>query len=459
MIQQSKTKLLVVEDEPGLAKQLKWGLSDRYEVLIAGNRTDALSMVETEKPPLISLDLGLPPDPDGTSEGFLIMRELLDKAPDTKVVVVTGSTDKESAFRAVELGAYDYYSKPIDLQELKVILSRATRLQTLEEENRKLRDAHFSGNSFEEMIGAAQSMMRLFETAMKVARTDYSVLIQGESGTGKERLAKAIYNLSPRRGKPLVIINCGAIPENLLESELFGHEKGSFTGAHTARPGKLEVAHKGTAILDEVGDLPLQLQVKLLRFLQEGTLERIGARTPIQVDVRVIASTNVDLKEAVERERFREDLYYRLNVVPLVIPPLRDRKEDIVLLARFFLLEAARENKIPNKRFSPGCLEAMLAHAWPGNVRELQNRIKRALIMSDSSEIRPSDMDLGISSEDGLTTLREARDHAELNAIVRALNRNDFNISRAAEELQISRPTLHDLIKKHRIAVGHLRTS
>ena len=394
MAEQHKKKLLIVEDEVGLAKQLKWGLMDTYQVLLAHDRNEALKLLEKEMPLLVSLDLGLPPEPDGTSEGYRFMQELMRKKPETKVVVVTGSTDKESAFRAIEMGAYDYYSKPIDLEELKVIMARASRLQALEQELRGLRRAELSRHSFEEMIGYSPGMIKLFETARKVASTDYAVLIQGESGTGKERLAQAIYNISPRAEKPLVIINCGAIPENLIESELFGHEKGAFTGAHTARPGKLELADHGTAFLDEVGELPLPLQVKLLRFLQDGTIERVGGRTLIQIDARILAATNVDLAMAVEEGRFREDLYYRLNVVPLLIPPLRERKEDIPLLARYFLQLYSAEARVSAKRFASECVQSMTNYSWPGNVRELQNRIRRGVIMSEGSEITGRDMEL-----------------------------------------------------------------
>ncbi len=445
-------KLLIVEDEVGLAKQLKWGLMEHYEIFLAYNRGEALKIVEKESPQLISLDLGLPPNPDGTEEGFKLMEEVIRKSPHTKIVVLTGATDKESALHAVELGAYDYYRKPIDLEEFKVILARALRLQKLEEELKTLRQKEVAQTAFNEMIGTANGMVRLFETARKVAQTDYAVLIQGESGTGKERMAHAIYNLSGRRKRSLVIINCGAIPEHLLESELFGHEKGAFTGAYTTKPGKLEMAHESTAFLDEVGELPLQLQVKLLRFLQEGTIERVGGRSPIHIDARIIAATNVELKRAVEEGRFREDLYYRLNVVPLVIPPLRERREDIPLLARYFLKLYSAEVKSGAKRFSTSCMDAMMQYGWPGNIRELQNRIKKGIIVSEGREISEKDIDLMPPDEKPMT-LRDARDIAELDVVRRVLARHGYNISRAAEELQVSRPTLHDLIKKHSIAM------
>ena len=457
MSKQKENRLLIVEDEIGLAKQLKWGLMDDYEVFMAHTREEALRKLDERKPHLVTLDLGLPPYPDGTEEGFRFMSDLFEKSPATKVVVVTGSTDRESALKAVEMGAYDFYRKPIDLEEFKVILARASRLQSLEQEISSFKQKELAQHTFNEMIGSAPEMIQLFEAAKKVAQTDYSVLIQGESGTGKERLAHAIYNLSPRRNKSMIIINCGAIPEQLLESELFGHEKGSFTGAYSTKPGKLELADEGTAFLDEIGDLPLQLQVKLLRFLQEGTIERIGGRTPIHIDARVVAATNVDLNNAVEEGRFRKDLFYRLNVVPLVIPPLRERQEDIPLLARFFLHLYSSEIKSSNKVFAPSCVDAMIKHDWPGNIRELQNRIKRGVIMSDSREIMAGDLDLA-SHEETIVTLRQARDQAEFSLIRKALARQGYNISRTAEELEVSRPTLHDLIKKHGIDLDKIKS-
>lgn len=446
-------KLLIVEDEVGLAKQLKWGLMDHYKILLAHDRQEALKILEKTQPQIVSLDLGLPPDASGTEEGFKLMRDLLEKSPQTKVVVVTGATEKESALKAIELGAYDFYQKPIDLEEFRIILERAVRLQELEDELHLLRQKDLAQSTFSEMIGSSSSMVKLFETARKVARTDYSVLIQGESGTGKERLANAIYNLSPRSARSFVIINCGAIPENLLESELFGHEKGAFTGAYSTKPGKLELAHEGTAFLDEIGELPLQLQVKLLRFLQEGTIERVGGRIPIHVDSRIIAATNVDLEEAVKNGTFREDLFYRLNVVPLRVPPLRERPEDIPLLAHHFFRLYSSEVKTKAKKFSPACVDAMMKHDWPGNIRELQNRIKRAVIMCETREIESHDLDLA-PMEEKPVTLREARDRLEAEVTMRSLARNAFNISRAAQELQVSRPTLHDLIKKHNLNLG-----
>lgn len=380
---------------------------------------------------------------------------MIDKKPHLKVVVITGNTDKDNAVKAVALGAYDFHTKPVDLEELRIVIKRAFHLSRLE---RQVSDLQCMGGDelqFHGMVATSAPMMELFERARKVARTDYPVLVQGESGTGKERLARAIHAMSERSEMPLVIIDCGSIPENLIESELFGHEKGSFTGAHARQVGKVERALGGTVVLDEVGELPLPLQVKLLRFIQEGTIERIGGRDILSVDARVIAVTNVDLKKAVEEKRFREDLYYRLNVVPLSVPSLNERPDDIAVLARYFLDSYSREIGPRFKGFSPAAMEAMMNHHWQGNVREMQNRIKRAVVMAEGDFILPADLDLDDGDGEGVVrTLREIREAAEISAVRHALARNGGNISRAAQDLDVSRPTLHDLIKKHGIAVA-----
>jgi len=449
-----KDTILIVEDESSMAKQLKWGLSDTYQISMAENAADASTLLGKDKPSVVLLDLGLPPYPDTAEEGLRLLEEILGKKPHTKVIVITGNTDKVNAVKAVSLGAYDYHTKPVDLEELRIVIKRAVHLSQLEQQVSELQFIVSSDLQFHGMVATSQSMMDLFEKARKVARTDYPVLIQGESGTGKERLARAIHAMSDRSDEPLVIIDCGSIPENLLESELFGHEKGSFTGAHARQIGKVERAQRGTVVLDEIGELPLQLQVKLLRFIQEGTIERIGGKETLTIDARTLAITNVDLKRAVDERRFREDLYYRLNVVPLSMPPLRERTEDIVLLAKYFLDVFSREIGPRFKGFSSGAIDAMMKHDWKGNIREMQNRIKRAVVMAEGDYIQAQDIELIDNVPESISqTLKEVRDSAEISAITKALSYHNGNISKAAQDLDISRPTLHDLIKKHGIAV------
>lgn len=445
-------RILIVEDEASMAKQLKWGLSDTYEVFVASDADEAIRCMHAENPSAVLLDLGLPPHPDDAVVGLRILEEIVEGWPLAKVIVITGNTEKDTAVEAVSLGAYDYHQKPVDLEELKIVLKRAMYLSKLEQQISQLREIVPIDHQFEGMVAVSRTMMDLFEKAEKVARTDYPVLIQGESGTGKERLARAVHNLSDRAGKPLVIVDCGSIPDNLLESELFGHEKGSFTGAHARQTGKIERAQRGTVVLDEVGELPMQLQVKLLRFLQEGTIERIGGRLPISIDARVIAITNVNLADAVEADRFREDLYYRLNVVPLNVPPLKDRPGDIPVLAQYFLDIYSREIGRRRKRFSPSTMEAIVSYPWPGNIREMQNRLRRAVVMAEGDTLHPQDLELE-GSAPKMQSLKDARDMAEITAITSALARNDWNITRASQDLDVSRPTLHDLIKKHGISV------
>ncbi|MGC9323116.1 MAG: PEP-CTERM-box response regulator transcription factor [Desulfomonilia bacterium] len=445
-------RILIVEDEASMAKQLKWGLSDTYEIFVASDADEAIRWMHAENPSAVLLDLGLPPHPDDAVVGLRILEEIVEGWPLAKVIVITGNTEKDTAVEAVSLGAYDYHQKPVDLEELKIVLKRAMYLSKLEQQISQLREIVPVDHQFEGMVAVSRTMMDLFEKAEKVARTDYPVLIQGESGTGKERLARAIHNLSDRAGKPLVIVDCGSIPDNLLESELFGHEKGSFTGAHARQTGKIERAQRGTVVLDEVGELPMQLQVKLLRFLQEGTIEPIGGRLPISIDARVIAITNVNLADAVEADRFREDLYYRLNVVPLNVPPLKDRPGDIPVLAKYFLDIYSREIGRRRKRFSQSTMEAIISYPWPGNIREMQNRLRRAVVMAEGDTLHPQDLELE-GSAPKMQSLKDARDMAEISAITSALARNDWNISRASQDLDVSRPTLHDLIKKHGISV------
>jgi two-component system NtrC family response regulator len=450
-----KDKILIVEDEASMAKQLKWGLSDTYDILTASDTAGAMDALNSHSPLVVLLDLGLPPDPDNAAEGLRLLEVMIGRVPHLKVIVITGNTEKVNAVKAVSLGAYDFHTKPVDLEELRIVIKRAFHLSRLERQVTELQGMVGVDSQFHGMVATCRPMMELFERAKKVARTDYPVLIQGESGTGKERLARAIHAMSDRNEMPLVIIDCGSIPENLIESELFGHEKGSFTGAHARQIGKVERAQGGTVVLDEIGELPLQLQVKLLRFIQEGTIERVGGKEPLVIDARVIAVTNVDLKRAVDEKRFREDLYYRLNVVPLSMPSLRERRDDIPVLARYFLDAYSREIGPRFKGFSQEALGAMMGHDWQGNVREMQNRIKRAVVMAEGDYITAEDLDLEVTGEAGaVLTLREIRDEAEISAVRHALARHRGNISRAAQDLDVSRPTLHDLIKKHGIAVS-----
>ena len=372
-------KLLLVEDEISVAKQLKWGLGKEYEITIVPDADQARHLLASRSFPVVTLDLGLPPYPDTPQEGLRLLEEIRSLSPHTKVIVITGNAEEENAVKAIALGAVDFCAKPIDLKLLNIILSRTFRGYELEEANRLLQQQAGQGGSLCGMLGISPGMGRLFEGIRKVSGTDYPVLITGDSGTGKEMAASAVHRLSTRARSPLVIINCAAIPENLLESELFGHEKGAFTGAVGRKIGRFEQADQGTVFLDEIGTLPLALQVKILRFLQEGTVERLGGTKTITLDVRIIAATNTNLEDAVKEGSFREDLYYRLNVIPLRVPGLKERAEDILLLAHHFLGEETQALARGQVSFSPAAISALTAYDWPGNVRELQNRIRRAL--------------------------------------------------------------------------------
>lgn len=447
-----KEHILIVEDETSMAKQLKWGLADVYDVSVAGDARQAMEIIDARPPLAVLLDLGLPPDPDGATEGLRLLEKIMGVPRPLKVIVITGNTHRDVAVKAISKGAYDYHQKPVNIEELKIVLKRACYLSRLEQHVTELEEAVTGKTTIEGMIATSKPMLELIERARRVARTSYPVLIQGQSGTGKERLARAIHQLGDRSEKPLVIVDCGAIPENLLESELFGHEKGSFTRAHARQIGKLERAQHGTVVLDEIGELPLTLQVKLLRFLQEGTIERIGGKEPIRVDARVIAVTNVDLTRAVKEGLFREDLYYRLNVVPLYVPALKERTDDIPVLAKHFLDTYSQEIGPRIKGFSSAAMDAITAYDWPGNIREMQNRIRRGVVMAEGDWIEPRDIDLEVTGGE-VKSLKEIRDEAEAAAISLALARNNYNITRAAIDLDISRPTLHDLIKKHNITI------
>jgi two-component system NtrC family response regulator len=443
-----KPKLLIVDDDEGLRTQMKWALAQDYTVHLAGDRSSALDIVRKEQPAVITLDLGLPPFPAGVEEGFEALGEILTDNPQTKVIIITGRGEKEHALRAVGQGAYDFFYKPIEIEELKVVLQRAFHFSQLEYEYRELQQ-RVSDDSFEGMLGTSSKMQEVFAMIRKVSNTDAPVLIEGESGTGKELVALAIHRRSIRKDGPFVVINCGAIPENLLESELFGHEKGAFTGAHVQRKGRIELAHGGTLFLDEVGELSLPLQVKLLRFLQEQVIERIGGRTAITVDTRVLAATNRDLKEGMENGSFREDLYFRIGVISILLPPLREREGDVMLLAKAFLNRYAEENKKKLSGFTNQAALAIEQFEWPGNVRELENRIKRAVIMAEGRKLNPADLEMEVPRPKYESlSLKEARDALEKELITKALAQNKGNITRAAADLGVSRPTLYDLMQK-----------
>lgn len=444
-----KLPLLIVDDDEGIRSQMKWALVDHYQVLVAEDRPTAMSALREHQPKVVLLDLGLPPNPADTTQGFAALAEMLALRPFTKIIIISGQAEKANALRAIGEGAYDFLPKPVEMEELKLILKRAYHIAELEREYHLLQQ-RVSGDGFEGMVGSSPEMQEVFTLIRKVATSEAPVLILGESGTGKEVAAKAIHRRSARRDGLFVPINCSAIPETLMESELFGHEKGAFTGAHAQRKGRFESASGGTLFLDEIGELTLPLQVKLLRFLQEQTIERVGGRVPIKVDTRVVAATNSDLKQAMQAGTFREDLFYRLAVVVVRVPPLRERHGDIHLLANSFLKRCAAENPAAPSRFSPAAVRAMEQHTWPGNVRELENRVKRGSIMAEGSEVSPADLELGGSNSEqpGATTLKEAREAVERSMIEAALRRHRNKISPAAIELGISRPTLYELMDK-----------
>lgn len=444
-------KLLIVEDDPGLQKQLRWAYED-YEIFIAGTREEAINILRAEEPDVATLDLGLPPDPDGTTEGFRTLEEILALKPDTKVIVASGHGARESALRAIASGAYDFYQKPIDIDELGLIVRRAFHVRALEQENVRLATASQGGQQvLGRMITTAPEMLKVARTIERVATTDVSVMLLGASGTGKELLARGLHDTSNRRDGAFIAINCAAIPENLLESELFGHEKGAFTGAVKTTEGKIEMAHGGTLFLDEVGDIPLPLQVKLLRFLQERVIERIGGRKPIAVNTRVVCATHRDLDAMIAEGTFRDDLYYRLAEIVIKIPTLAERPGDAGLLAKHFVQRFAPDMNPQVKGLAPDALGVIDSYPWPGNVRELENRIKRAVIMADGKLVTADNLDLDGDDEDAdmVLNLKSVREVADRKAIRRALARTEGNISGAAKLLGISRPTLYDLLKQY----------
>ncbi len=450
-------KLLIVDDQDAIRTQLKWGFAKDFSVTLAGSAEEAIAAFSKYRPRVVTLDLGLPPQEDGAEEGLRCLGEMLKIQPKAKIIVVTGNTDRENALRAIQLGAYDFYHKPIELAELKVIVSRAFHLARLEDElsvlQKKLTKTDELG-----MVGQCPQMQQVFGTVRKIAGSDVSVLIQGESGTGKELVARAIHAMSVRRDGPFIAINCAAIPENLLESELFGHEKGAFTGAVGMVQGKFEYADGGTLFLDEIGELPTNLQVKLLRFLQDRTIQRVGGREDIPVNTRILGATNVEIEQAILTGKFRDDLYYRIGVISLKLAPLRERGDDIQLLANVFLKRFADNQGKKIRSFSPAAQEVLASYHWPGNVRELENKIQRAVILAENAAIEPADLNISPGASVALQgiregmSLRDARDQLEREMIRWSVEKSRGNVAKAADLLGISRPTLYDLMKKHGLA-------
>ncbi|MGH8684331.1 MAG: PEP-CTERM-box response regulator transcription factor [Nitrosospira sp.] len=445
---QDKKNLLIIEDDPGLQKQLRWSF-DAYEVLVARDRESALALVRRHEPAVVTMDLGLPPDPDGASEGLATLEQILELAPDTKLIVLTGNQDHGNALKAIDMGAYDFHQKPFDPEMLGLVVERAFYLYALQQENRRLLQTQVH-SLITGIVTRDPGLIKVCRSVEKVAPSDVTVILLGESGTGKEILARTLHQSSARQGKRFMAINCAAIPEALLESELFGYEKGAYTGAAKQTLGKIELADEGTFFLDEVGDLPMPLQAKLLRFLQERVIERIGGRKEIPVDVRIVCATHQNLKKLIEEGRFREDLYYRLSEIVITIPPLRERAGDAALLAHHFKNKFSVQERRSSLNFSKEALAAIESHPWPGNVREMENCIKRAVIMADGPLITAED--LGLQTSTALAepiNLRQIRDKAECDALMKALARVDGNVVKAAELLGVSRPTIYDLMNRH----------
>lgn len=443
-------KILVVDDDLGIQKQLKWSFTG-YEVVFAEDRSSAIAQLRRFEPKVVTLDLGLPPDPTNASEGIATLEEILALAPQTKVIVVTGNNDKANALKAINLGAYDFYQKPIDSDTIQILVGRAINLFNLEMENRHLSEV---APSMDRIIGQSEGLLAASRKAERIAQTDISTLLLGESGTGKEVFARSIHEHSLRKDQPFIAINCASIPENLLESELFGYEKGAFTGANKTTPGKIESAQNGTLFLDEIGDMPIGLQAKMLRFLQERVIERIGGRAEIPVNIRVICATHRDIPTMVTEQTFREDLFYRVGEISIIIPPLRERDNDVILLAKTFLVQYNAEFKTKIKGFGESAIKAMKQHNWPGNIRELQNKLKSAVIMAEGTHIQADDLNLRVL-EDGPSTdtlnLREVRENAESRAIRNAFLVAEQNMSKTAELLGVTRPTLYSLIEKYHL--------
>ncbi len=459
----TKPKILIIDDDEEIRTQMKWAVAADYQVALAEDRKEAIERFSEHRPQVVLLDLGLPPNPNDTTEGMATLAALLTLDRSAKIIIISGQSDRENAVRAIGAGAYDFLSKPLDVEQLRQLLQRCVFVSELEREYRQLQDEERPG-MFEGMLGSNEKMEEVFKIVGKVSKATAPVLILGESGTGKEMIANAIHRRSPFSKKPFVAINCNAIPENLIESELFGYEKGSFTGANSQKIGLIETAAGGTLFLDEIGDLPPPMQVKMLRFLQEKRIQRVGGRQEIEVDVRVLAATHVDLTAAIKEGRFREDLYFRLAVVVCKLPPLRERGDDVILLAQDFLKRFGKQNGRDNLSFDPQALKAISRYPWPGNVRELQNRIQRSVIMTDGRRITCEDLEIPIGAGGGDTGtpmaagttgdvssaggLKEARENVERELVNQALERTDGNISAAAKELGVSRPTLYELMNK-----------
>ena len=445
-------RLLIVEDDPGLQSQMRWCFSEDLEISVAADRDTALTLLRRFEPEVVTLDLGLPPDPGGSSEGFALLEEILRLAPMTKVIVVTGREEKENAVKAIGMGAADFYQKPGDADILAFVVNRAFRLAELEKENQDLSSR--DNTSVKGIIAASPQMLAVCRTLEKVAPTDITTLINGETGTGKEVLARALHDLSPRAKMPFAAINCAAIPENLLESELFGFEKGAFTGATQSKKGKIESANGGTLFLDEIGDMPMALQAKLLRFLQERVVDRVGSLKPTPVDVRVVCATHRNVNELIREGTFREDLYYRISEITLDLPAVRDRDGDALVIAQSLLKTLSKQLDRSGLSFSEDALSAIECYAWPGNVREMINKIKRSIIMADGKRVTAEDLQLPLeenSPDNGQLNLRQVRENAESAAIIQALHSCSFNMAQASRLLGITRPTLYNLTDKYRI--------
>jgi two-component system NtrC family response regulator len=442
-------KLLIVDDVEEIRTKMKWALAKDYEILLAGDRAEAIEKFSSEKPQSVLLDLGLPPNPGNPEEGLAALTELLAVDRFAKIVIITGQNEKEIALRTIGAGAYDFLCKPVQMDELNFLLKRCIHVSQLEKEFAGMQ-ALLGGESFEGILGSSSKMRPVFDLIRKVATTNAPVLILGESGTGKEMVARAVHNKSERRDRAFVAINCGAIPENLLESELFGHERGAFTGAHVQRQGRIEMADGGTLFLDEIGEMPPALQVKLLRFLQEQTFERVGGREEIHVNVRVIAATNANLQKHMADEKFREDLFYRLAVVQILLPPLREREDDVLLLAKFFLQRFATDANKPELTFDTDALRALNKHPWPGNVRELENCVRRVVIMAEGKRVTPHDLELNGNGLkiNGAVTMKDAREAVERQMVQQVLRKYSGKITPAAAELGLSRPTFYELMEK-----------
>lgn len=445
-------RLLIVEDDPGLQSQMRWCFSEDLEVTVASDREAAIAALRRTEPDVVTLDLGLPPDPGGATEGFALLEEILRLAPMTKVIVVTGREDKENAVKAIGMGASDFYQKPLDADILTFVVNRAFRLAELEQENQVLTQLG-NGTNIKGIIAASPQMVTLCRTLEKVAPTDITTLITGETGTGKEVLARALHDLSPRANQVFAAINCAAIPENLLESELFGFEKGSFTGATQSKKGKIESANGGTLFLDEIGDMPMSLQAKLLRFLQERVVDRVGSVKPIPVDVRVVCATHRNVAQLIANGEFREDLYYRISEITLDVPAVRERDGDALVIAQSLLKSLGKQMDRQNLTFADDAVNAISSYSWPGNVREMINKVKRATIMADGKRITSEDLELPACEQPGVShlNLRQVREQAESKAIIQALQTSGYNMTQASRLLGVTRPTLYNLTDKYKI--------